>query len=51
MNKKIVIDNYSPYYLHPSEGLGVAITTVIVNGKNYNSWQQVVKTARKSKKN
>lgn len=34
-NKKFVIDNQSPYFLHPSEGLGVTITMVIFNGKNY----------------
>ena len=38
-----------PYYLHPSEGLGVIITSVIFNGKNYELWQKAVRTALKSK--
>lgn len=44
-----MIENQSPYYLHPSEGPGVAITSVIFNGKNYDLWQKVVGTALKLK--
>jgi len=49
MSKKIVISNHSPYYLHPSEGRGVAITSVIFNGQNYDLWQRAVRTALRSK--
>jgi len=49
MSKRIVIDNHSPYYLHPSEVPGVAITIIVFNGKNYDLWQQVVRTALKAK--
>ena len=49
MSKKIVIDIQSPYYLHPSEGPGVVITSVIFNRKNYKLWQQEVRIALKSK--
>ena len=49
MSKRIIIDNHSPYYLHPSEGPGVAITYVIFNGKNYDLWQRAVRTALRSK--
>ena len=48
-NKKFVIDNQSSYFLHPSEGPGVTITTVIFNGKNYNLWQKAARTALRSK--
>ena len=47
--KGFIIENHSPYYLHPSEGPGVTITSVIFNGKNYELWQKVVRTALKSK--
>ena len=49
MDKEIVIDPHSPYCLHPSERLGVAITPVMFNRKNYDLWQQAVRTALKSK--
>jgi len=45
--KGFVIENQSPYYLHPSEGHGVTITSVIFNGKNYELWQKAVKIALK----
>jgi len=34
--KKFVIESQSPYYLHPSEGQGVAITSVIFTEKIMN---------------
>ena len=47
--KTFVIENYSPYFLHPSKGLGVLITAVIFDEKNYNLWEKVVRAALKSK--
>ena len=32
--KKFVVETQSPYYLHPLEGPGGAITLVIFNGKS-----------------
>ena len=43
-----MIDPHSPYYLHPSDGPGVAITSVVFNGKNYDLWQRAVRTALRS---
>jgi len=40
--KKFVTDNQSPYYLHPSEGPEVVITSVIFNGKNFDLWKRGV---------
>jgi len=47
--KKFIIESQSPYYLHPSEGPGVAITSIIFTGKNYELWSKAVRTALKSK--
>ena len=47
--KKFVIENHSPYYLHPSEGPGGLITGVIFDGKNYDLWERAVRTALKAK--
>ena len=47
--RKFIIEPQSPYYLHPSEGPGVAITSVVFNGKNYDLWRKAVRTALKSK--
>jgi len=33
MATKFVLDDTSPYYVYPSEGSGVSITTVIFNGE------------------
>ena len=49
MSKKIVIDNQLSYYLHPSEGSKVAMTSIVFNGKNYNLWKQATTIALKSK--
>jgi len=45
----MLIDSHSPYYLHPSKGPGMTITSVIFNGKNYDLWQQAIRTALGSK--
>ena len=42
-----IIDSKSSYYVHPSEGPGVLITTVIFNRKNYELWQKVALKAKK----
>jgi len=47
--KRFVVEPHSPNYLHPSKGPGMMITTVIFDGKNYDLWERVVKTALKSK--
>ena len=49
MSKKFVIDNTSPYFIHPSEGSGILITAVIFNGENYDLWEKAVITALRSK--
>ena len=50
MTKKFVVDNTSPYFVHPSEGSGILITVVIFDGENYNLWEKAVTTALRSKK-
>jgi len=47
--KKFIIESQSLYYLHPSEGLGVGITSVIFIRENYELWSKAVRTALKSK--
>jgi len=47
--KGFVIDVQFPYYLPPSDGPEVVITSLIFNGKNYDLWQNVVRTALRSK--
>ena len=49
MAKTFIIEPHSVYFLYPSEGPGVSITSVIFNGKNYDLWEKVVKMALKSK--
>lgn len=44
-----MIENHSLYYLHPLEGLGVLITALIFDGKDYDLWEQVVRTTLKAK--
>ena len=41
---KFIIKPTSPYFLHPSEGLCMLITTVLFQGKNYNLWEKFVTT-------
>jgi len=43
------IEPHSPYYLHPPEGPGVLITTMVFDGKNYNLLERVVQNALKAK--
>jgi len=47
--KGFVIEPHSPYYLHPAEGPGVLITTVIFDGKNFDLWEIAVRMALKAK--
>ena len=47
--KKFLVENHSPYYLHPSEGPGGLITAVIFDGTNYDLWARAVKIALKAK--
>jgi len=47
--KKLVIENQSPYYLHSSKGLEVAIISVIFYAKNYNLWKKAIRIAMKLK--
>lgn len=47
--KKFVIENHSPYFLHPTVGPGVLITSVIFDGKNYDLWEKMVRTPLRSK--
>ena len=51
MNKErqFVIENQSPYYLYPSEGPGVDITSIIFTEKNYKLWSKAIRTTLKSK--
>ena len=39
----------SPYYLHPSEGPGASITSVLFNGNNFELWRKAVRTALNAK--
>ena len=48
-NKKFVIENHSPYFLHPFEGPQALVTTVIFGRKNYDIWEKLVRTPLKSK--
>ena len=47
--KKFVIESQSLYHLHPFEGLGVAIPSIIFNENNYNLCQKIVWTSLKGK--
>ena len=49
MTKKFVIDNTSPYFVHPSEGSGTSITAVTFNGENYDLWEKAATMALRSK--
>ena len=43
-SSKFIIEPTSPYFLHPTEGLGVLITVVVFDGKNYDLWEKAVTT-------
>ena len=47
--KEFIIDSQSPYFLHLSDSLGAIITMIKFNGKNYDLWEQVVRTALRPK--
>lgn len=47
--KQFMIEPYSPYFLHPSEGPEIIIMTVIFDGKNYELWERAVTIALKAK--
>jgi len=40
---------HSPYFLHPSDSPRAIITAIKFDGKNYDVWEQVVRTSLKSK--
>ncbi|XP_048615966.1 uncharacterized protein LOC125588581 [Brassica napus] len=40
----------SPYYLHPSDGPGNAITTVQLKGENYEDWAKHMRNALRTKR-
>jgi len=46
---EFAIDMQSPYYLHLSDSPGALITAIKFDGKNYDLWEQAVKTALKAK--
>ena len=48
-NKNFIIKAHSLYFLHPSEGLGILITTLVFDGKSYEFGQRVVRTALRAK--
>ena len=45
-----MIEPHSPHYLHPAEGLGVLITAIIFDRKNFDLWEIAISTALKAKK-
>lgn len=47
--KNFVIEAHSPYYLHPSGGPRILVTTVIFDGMNYELWQRTIWTALRAK--
>ena len=49
--KNFVIGSHSPYFLHPFEGLRMMIPAVVFDGKNYELWQNAVRTILKEKIN
>jgi len=44
-DENFVIDCQSPYYLHPSDGPGAIITSIKLDGNNYELWNMAVTTA------
>ena len=44
-----VITSQSPYYLSSSDSPGALITAIKFDGKNYDLWEQAVRTALKAK--
>lgn len=48
-NQGFVITHQSPYYLSSSNSPGALITAIKFDGKNYDLWEQAVRTAFKAK--
>ncbi|KAJ1684878.1 hypothetical protein LUZ63_016268 [Rhynchospora breviuscula] len=44
-----VIDATSPFYLHPSDNPGTAISSCILKGDNYDLWEKAMKNALRAK--
>jgi len=47
--KLFIVEPYSPYFLHPSDGPGVMITAVIFDWKNYDLWERALMTTLRAK--
>jgi len=47
--KEFIIDSSSPHFLHPLDSPGAIITTIKFNGKNYDLWEQAIRTALRAK--
>ena len=47
--KGFVIEPHSPHYLHPTEGPGVLVTTVIFHKMNFDLWEIAIRTDLKAK--
>ena len=47
--QSFIIDNQSPYFLHPSDSPGAIITAIRFDGKNYELWESAVRTSLRSK--
>ena len=48
-DETFIITPHSPYYLSPSDSPGALITAIRFDGKNYDLWEQAVKTALRAK--
>jgi len=48
-DQSFVIDNQSPYFLHPSDSPGVIITSIKFDDKNYELRESTVRTSLRSK--
>lgn len=44
-----MLDCHHPYYLHPSDSLGMQFTTVVLTQSNYNQWHRSIEIALSSK--
>ena len=47
--EEFIIDIQSPYFLYPSYSSGAILAIVRFNGKNYDLWEQAVRTTLKAK--
>jgi len=48
-DQNFVIDNQSPYFLHPSDSPGAIIISIKFDGKNYELCESAVKMSLRSK--